>query len=135
MPNPKGKEKFLLWAHPETLELVKNNYKKAECKSQSQYIERAIQYYTGRVTAEDDNSYLPVAMLSNMKAISDESDNRISRLLFKFAVEQAMLMNIIAASHGIDKVTLEKLRVECIKEVKRLNGSFDFQKALEWQKG
>ena len=52
MPNPKGKKKFLLWAYPSTLELVKNNYRKDQCKSQSEFIERAIQYYVGRVTRQ-----------------------------------------------------------------------------------
>ena len=30
MPAPKDKKKFLLWAYPSTLELVKNNYRKDE---------------------------------------------------------------------------------------------------------
>lgn len=54
MANPKGKKKFLLWIYPSTQELVKNNYRKDHCKSQSEFIERAIQYYVGRVNAEDD---------------------------------------------------------------------------------
>lgn len=45
MANPKGKKKFLLWIYPSTQELVKNNYRKDHCKSQSEFIERAIQYY------------------------------------------------------------------------------------------
>lgn len=69
MPAPKDKKKFLLWAYPSTLELVKNNYRKDKCKSQSEFIERAIQYYVGHVTADEDTSYLPNAFLSNMKSI------------------------------------------------------------------
>lgn len=59
MSAPKGKVKFLLWAFPDSLELVRNTYKKANCRSQSEFIEKAIQYYAGRVNAEDDVSYLP----------------------------------------------------------------------------
>lgn len=36
---------------------------------------------------------------------------------------------------NIDKLTLTKLRGECVKEVKRLNGSFSFDDAYDWQKG
>ena len=61
---------------------------------------------------------------STLKSIVAESDNRMSRLIFKLAVELAMTMNIIASSQDIDKMTLTKLRGECVKEVKRLNGSF-----------
>ena len=73
--------------------------------------------------------------LSNMRAIADESDNRQSRMLFKIAVELAILMNLIAADHDLDPVSMERLRGQCVKEVKRLNGSFRFEDALEWQWG
>ena len=135
MSAPKDKKKFLLWAYPSTLELVKNNYKKDKCKSQSEFIERAIQYYVGHVTADDDTSYLPNAFLSNMKSIVAESDNRISRLLFKLAVELAVTMNVVAATNEIDESALNRLRGECVKEVQRLNGSFSFDDATDWQKG
>ena len=135
MPAPKGKKKFLLWAYPSTLELVKNNYRKDKCKSQSEFIDRAIRYYVGHVTADEDTSYLPNAFLSNMKSIVAESDNRQSRLLFKLAVEVAILQNLFAAFNDIDPLSLERLRGECVKEVKKTNGSFSFEDSLDWQKG
>ena len=131
---PKDKKKFLLWAYPSTLELVKNNYRKDKCKSQSEFIERAIRYYVGHITAEDDTSYLPNAFLSNMKSIVAESDNRTSRMLFKLAVELAVTMNVVAATNEIDSQSLDRLRGECVKEVKRLNGQFSFDDAVDWQK-
>lgn len=135
MANPKGKKKFLLWLFPTTQELVKNNYRKDHCKSQSEFIERAIQYYVGHVNAEDDTSYLPNAFLSNMRAIATESDNRQSRMLFKLSVELAMVQNLIAAYYEIDPDTLTRLRGQCVKEVSRLNGSFSMEDAVDWQKG
>ena len=44
-------------------------------------------------------------------------------------------MNLMAADMGIDRTALERLRGECVKEVKRLNGSFSFEDALDWQQG
>ena len=44
-------------------------------------------------------------------------------------------MNLIAAAQDIDRVTLERLRGECVKEVKRINGAFSFDDAVDWQKG
>ena len=131
---PKGKVKFLLWAFPDSLELVRNSYKKANCRSQSEFIEKAIQYYAGRINAEDDVSYLPNAFLSNMKGIVAENTTRQNRILFKLAVEMAMMMNILASMQDIDPITLQRLRGECVHEVKRLNGNFSFEDAVEWQK-
>ena len=135
MPAPKGKKKFLLWAYPSTLELAKNNYRKDKSRSQSEFIDRAIRSYVGHVTAEEETSYLPNAFLSNMKSIVLESNNRQDRMIFKLAVEIAIMQNLIAASQDIDPISLERLRGECVKEVKRLNGNFSFEDAVDWQKG
>lgn len=72
---------------------------------------------------------------STLKSIVAESDNRQNRMLFKLAVEIAIVQNLIAATQDIDPTSLERLRGECVKEVKRLNGSFSFEDAVYWQKG
>ena len=56
-------------------------------------------------------------------------------MVFKLAVELAMTMNIIAATHDIDESSLTKLRGECVKEVKKHNGTLTFDDAVEWHKG
>ena len=135
MPKPKDKEKFPLWARSETLQSVKENYRKFDCRSQSEFIEKAILFYLGYLSADNPKSYLPNMFLSTMKSIVAESDNKQSRLLFKLAVEIAILQNLFAATNDIDPVSLERLRGECVKEVKLLNGSFSFEDALDWQSG
>lgn len=135
MSQAKDKIKFPLWLYPDTRERVRELYCSDGCHSQSEFIEKAIRFYIGYITADDDTSYLPNAFLSTMKAIAEESDNRQSRMLFKLAVEMAMMMNLIAASQDIDEASLAKLRGECVKEVKRLNGNFKLEDAYEWQRG
>ena len=53
----------------------------------------------------------------------------MSRMIFKLAVELSMTMNIIAATHDIDEISLERLRGECIKEVRKHNGTLTFDDA------
>ena len=110
-------------------------YKEDNCSSKSEFIEKAIIFYVGYLSANDNSEYLPNVVTSTLKSIVAESDNRMSRLIFKLAVELAMTMNILASSQEIDKETLSKLRGACVKEVKRLNGSFSFDDAYDWQKG
>ena len=50
-------------------------------------------------------------------------------------LELAVMMNVVAANNNIDPVSLERLRGECVKEVKRLNGAFSFDDAVSWQNG
>ena len=135
VPEPKEKRKFALWARPETLAKVKERYRADDCRSQSEFIEKAVLFYLGYLEAGEPGSYLPGMFLSTMKSITAESDNRMGRLLFKLAVELAVTMNVVAAGSEIDRVSLERLRGECVKEVKRLNGSFSFDDAMSWQKG
>ena len=129
MPTPKNKRKFALWLYPETLDKVKQLYTEDDCRSKSEFIEKAVQFYIDHLTAKDQRSMLPNAMLSSMKSIVAESDNRICRLLFKMAVQLAV------TNSEIDDVSLERLKGECVKEVKRLNGNFTFKDANDWQKG
>lgn len=131
----KDKIKFAAYLHPETLDKIKELYRGDDCSSKSEFIEKAVRFYIGYLTAEDKSNYLPNMFLSNMRAIASESDNRVSRMLFKLAVEQAMMMNIMAANYDIEPGTLSRLRGSCVEEVKRLGGSFSMKDAVEWQKG
>ena len=48
----KGKEKFALWITPECKQLVDDCYADDQCQSRSEYIEKAILFYTGFLYAE-----------------------------------------------------------------------------------
>lgn len=130
-----NKKKFALWMYPETYEKVESLYKEDNCESRSEFIEKAVLFYAGYLTSQNRDGYLPSVVTSTLKAIVAESDNRTSRMLFKIAVELAVLQNVVAATNEIDEVTLNRLRGECVKEVKRLNGSLSFDDAVDWQKG
>lgn len=135
MPIPKDKQKFPLWAKPETLQSVKEIYQSDNCRSQSEFIEKAILFYIGYLTADRPKSYLPNMFLSTMKSIVRESNNRTGRLLFKMSVELSMLLNVAASMWDIDKSELARLRGNCIEEVKRINGTISFDDAVDWQQG
>ena len=139
MPNTSNrkepKRKFALWIRESTLDKVRKLYKSDNCSSQREFIEKAILFYIGYLSTEENKSYLSSIVTSTLKGIVAESDNRQNRMLFKLSVEMAVMMNVVASMQDIDKVSLERLRGECVKEVKRLNGSFSFDDAVDWQKG
>lgn len=129
------KRKFALWIKNSTLDLVESQYKTDNCMSKSEFIEKAVIFYTGFLSANQNEQYIPNVVSSTIKSIVDESDKRMSRMIFKLAVELSMTMNIIAAMHDIDEISLERLRGECIKEVRKHNGTLTFDDAYKWQKG
>lgn len=130
-----NKKKFALWVYPDTLEKIEEIYRSDDCESKSEFIEKAIHFYIGYLTSEDKKGYLPSVVTSTLKSIVAESDNRQNRMLFKLAVEIAIMQNLMASLNEIDPLSLERLRGECAQEVKRLSGGFTFEDALTWQKG
>lgn len=91
------KRKFALWIRESTLDSVKKIYKEDNCSSQSEFIEKAVLFYVGYLSAENNKSYLPNVVTSTLKGIVAESDNRQNRMMFKFAVEMAVMMNVVAS--------------------------------------
>lgn len=133
-PEKEVKRRFQLWLKPSVLQMADDLYEKDNCGSRSEFIEKAIQFYAGYLYGESAGDYLPKILISTLKGILNESDNRISRVLFKLAVEQAITMNVVAATCNISRDQLEKLRGTCVSQVKRSNGAYSFEDALDFQK-
>lgn len=130
-----NKQKFALWIHPETLEKVEKNYRDDDCKSRSEFIEKAILFYAGYLTANDYRGYFPNVIVSTLKGSLDSLENRMASLIFKMAVELSMVLHVTAATNEIDDTTLSRLRGMCVEEVKRLHGSVSMEDAVKFQKG
>lgn len=69
------KRRFQLWIRPSTLELADTLYKKDNCDSRSEFIEKAVIFYAGYLSAEDNKTYLPNIVTSTLKSIVAESDH------------------------------------------------------------
>ena len=129
------KVKFLMRIDPDTDRKIKTAIPLANCRSQNEFVEKALQFYCDYVASQDCFSVLPPMLVAAIRATVQTSENHICRLMFKLAVEIAILQNLVAATQEIDPLSLERLRGECVKEVKRLNGGFSFEDALTWQNG
>lgn len=132
--NQEVKRRFQLWVMPSTLELADQYYRNDNCASRSEFIEKAIRFYAGYVSSQQNQDYLARVIPATVKGIVDESSNRMGRLLFKMAVELAVIENILAAVCEVDQQELKRLRGQCVEEIKRTNGMISFEQALQWQK-
>lgn len=130
-----NKKKFALWLHPSALEKVDRLYQFDNCRSRSEFIEKAILFYAGYVSSEDCRDYYPEAIVSTVQGSLNSFENRMASLMFKNAVELAMMMHVTAANFRVDEDTLSRLRGKCVNDVKRLNGHISFDDAVKYQKG
>ena len=135
MEKPDKKVRVALYVNQSALDLVDENFEKDNCLSKSEFIENAIRFYVSYLSSNTNIPYLSTVVMSTMESLLKENTNRLSKLLFKLAVELAITMNVVASNQGVDKEVLNTLRGECIKEVKKTNGIFTFDEADNWQKG
>lgn len=133
-----GKEKKIripLWIYPSTERKIQKNYADNNCKSPSEFIEKAILFYCGYLSSEEHKQYLPTAIVSTMQGSIDAFEDRMATLLFKIAVELCMMLHVTAAANDIDAATLSRLRGLCVEEVKRLRGAVRMEDAVRFQNG
>ncbi len=129
-----NKQKFPLWVTPKTMNRVERFYKEDDCRSRSEFIERAINFYCGFLSAKDYGDYIPDVFVSTMQASMDSLEDRMAKLLFKNAVEISILTHLMAAQTNVDKEIIDELRQMCISDVKRTQGSIRLEEAYRFQK-
>ena len=130
-----NKEKMAVWLYPETKELVKDHMKQDNASSMSEFIEDAIRYYCGHLDCNtvEATTFLSSAVHTIIDSCLKGSEQRISRLLFKVAVEIAKLCNVLAYANEIDDEMLDSLQSYCVNEVRKINGIIQFEDAHRYQ--
>lgn len=129
------KSKFTIYARPAVMQKADMFYKFEGSNSRSEFIENAINFYSGYISANCSFDYYPQIIVSSVKGSLDSLENRMASLMFKNSVEMSMMMNIIAANFNIDDLTLNRLRGKCVKDVKKTHGNISFDEVLKYQRG
>lgn len=126
--------KKTIYIRPDTEQAIEELYRSDHCRTQSEFIEKCINYYTGYIRADRNMNFLSPTIMSSIRAASNCNTTRITRILFKLAVEMAISNNLIAATVEFDPEQYSVLKRECEREVRRLNGDFSMDDALRWQR-
>lgn len=125
------KKRIPLWLYPSTIGAMDALYPSNNCKSRSEYIEKAVLFYNGYLLSEKSEIYLSKMIASTLSGTVKTSENRIARLLFKIAVEMSMMMNVIAETTDMGEGYLRKLRGMCVEDVKKSNGAITFDEVTK----
>lgn len=130
-----GKHRHTVWLTDEAWAEVQKRYKEDNCSTLNEYIEKAIRFYSGFLDTDHAESYLPRVLAGVLDGKLGALGDRVGRLLFKLAVDDAVMANVVAATSSVDLDTLRRLRARCVREVKETNGQLSFEDALKYQKG
>lgn len=128
------KAKVTFWVSPETKKLIEDHYQTDNCRSRTEFIEKAIRFYVGYLNTQHAESYLPHILADVLEGKLTAFGDRVGSLLFKLAVEQAIADNILSYYTDINEGTLKQLRNKCAQDVMRTNGKISFEDALKFQK-
>ena len=131
----KENKKHSVWLSKSAWTEVESRYQQDNCSTRNEFIEKAIRFYSGYLDAESADAYLPRVLADVLEGKLNAFGKRMGHLLFKLAVEEALMGNLVAAGMEVDLDTLRKTRVRCVKEVRETNGEIDMDDALAYQKG
>ena len=115
----------------EVVDKLEKHYKDDGSRSKSEFVERAINFYCGYVTAENYREFFPKVVLSTIQGTLDSFENRMATLIFKMAVELSVLNRVTAATVDVEELNLTRLRGRCVDDVKRINGCISFDQAVK----
>ncbi len=118
----------------ETLKKCNEGMDITNCKVRNEFIEQAIEFYSGYVSAEVHSEFLSDVITKSMEGIIKALENRFGKLLFKIAVEMAKLEQMLAAINEMDDETIERLHKRCVDEVKKINGIIKMEDAVKYQR-
>ena len=129
------KIKFLMRIDPDTDRKIKSTIPLANCRSQNEFVEKALRFYCDYVSSQDAFAVLPPMLVSALRTTVQSTEDHICRLLFKLAVEVDMMMNVLAAGMEIPEEQLAALRPQCVRNVNKTPGMVSLEDAAANQSG
>ena len=129
------KKRTAVWLYPETMDKMDSLLERDNCKSRSEFIDKALDFYMGYIVSEDTTSYLSKILISAIQGILKETENRNANNLFRLSVEMSMMMNILAAGLEVSEEELRSLRGRCVQQVRKTRGKISMEEAVRFQQG
>ena len=102
------KKHISIWIDESDLEECDANIKISHSRSRSDYISEAVKFYNGYMHSRNDSEFVSKTLMKTMQGMMDSLERRMARQMFKQAVDE--------------------FHIDCVEEVKRINGAIQFPK-------
>ena len=127
------KNKYAIYLYPSLVEEVATLMKDANTTSRSEFISDALRFYVGYLKQGKNVDYLAPIIAQTIKEEIRSTEKNISQILFKLAVEAAMLAELQATQIRVTNDKMDQLRQMCSRIVAENNGIITFEKAYDHQ--
>ena len=129
------KNKYAIYLYPSLVEEVDTLMKDANTTSRSEFISDALRFYVGYLKQGKNVDYLAPIIAQTIQEEIRNTEKNISQILFKLAVESAMLAELQATQIRVNDEQMEQLRRMCSRIVAENNGIITLEKAIKHQQG
>lgn len=130
----KGKQKATIFLTPSMKKKIEENYRADNCRSQSEFVEKAVDFYLGYLNTKNASAFLPEVLTTILIGIMDDFAQRMGRMLYKLSVEQNLCNHILTADTDMDQRTYQLMRGRSVREVDSTNGHITFKEVLDFQR-
>ena len=127
------KSKYAIYLYPSQMEEIKNLLNQANAKSQSEFVSNAIRFYICYLQQGKNVDYLAPIIAQTIKEEIGSTEKNISQILFKLAVEAAIVSQIQATQIRATPMQMENLRRICSQVVAQNSGIISFEDAYKQQ--
>ncbi len=124
-----------LFIKDDLLDLCDRNVGRDESSSRSEFVCNAIEFYIAWLNKEMEGYFLSPELESVISSKIKDTENRLSRVIFKQSVEIAMLIHIISGLNHIAPDRIDGLRKMCADHVSKLGGRYRFEDIVDFQNG
>lgn len=122
----------IVWLTQEAIDSCDKGMKLDNSRFLNEYIENALEYYIAYLNADNSKDIISEIFVNVVESKLSQTETRLAKLMFKLAVEQAKLSNIVASNLDIDEELLENLHIKCLEQVKNTNGKITFEDTFRY---
>ena len=127
--NDKKESQLRIWVTPELIDKMEKTIDETGCPSRSEFVRDAIEFYISYHNQNKNVYFISTIISSVIKNEIDGAVRNISNMLFKMAVEESLLTEVLAWYADIDTDNLDDIRELCKYKVATTNGIFSFKEA------
>ena len=122
MEEPKNATRIGLYIDTDLLARCDAAISLTDARSRSEFICDSIEHYIATLNVKGSSKVLTPALESVISGKIAGTEDRISRVIFKLAVEVSVQNHLTAGRYGFEDGYLEELRDYCAREVASTNG-------------
>ncbi|MBR1496276.1 MAG: hypothetical protein IJ617_01445 [Oscillospiraceae bacterium] len=124
------KVKFALYLPAEKKAEIERRYTEDGSRSQTEFVEHAVEYYLDYLSANNAGAFLPTAIQAVIDGRLGMLEDRIAGLLFTNSVTVDELAETFALVYKINEDTMRHIRSKRVDHVKQTNGRVSFDQKV-----